>query len=287
MKFGYYSGCREMLLEKGQEQLIKYIKENGFTHYEPLENTFVGDDLFGGVEGAKAFRDRMDSEGIGCACYSVYIDIYPDTERARRILMNSVDIAAALGSPFMHHTVYTALEMKDGMPTFDELYAAVKPVLTDVIKYASSRGITVLYEPQGMYFNGIPGFPAFFNALRNEDGCESIGICFDFGNSIFVGCQPYSILEGMYPFVRHAHFKDYRFTDAAPASGIYRIRDGRTVEDVPVGTGDMECERCLGFLIDHGYKGVYSTESVPKASGMNAESGGAMAMEYAKKILNA
>lgn len=284
MKYGFYSGCREMILARDYQRLADYMIECGYTAYEPLENVYE-EPLFESLEEAVRFREFMAERGLYCACLSVFINIYPDTEWARERLKYCADLAAALGSPFIHHTNYVHLSMADWMPSYEVLHAAVKPVVVDLIRYARSKGVTAIYEPQGMFFNGIHGFFGLFNSLKSEDGCENIGICFDFGNSIFADCMPLDFLKVALPYVKHAHFKDYKFVDAPLVTGRYYTRGGNMVEDVVVGTGDIQAKECLSLLLSGGYDGVFSTESVPTASGVDAYTGGAMAIRAAEAMV--
>jgi len=284
MKFGFYSGCREMLLSRNYTKLVDFIQENGYSSYEPVENVFSGVPTVRSLEEAREIRALMDSEGIACSCYSAYMDVYPCVEEAVERLMHFADISAALGSPFLHHTVYTPLQLSDGMPDYDSVLFTVKEGLTDVIKYAKALGVTVIYEPQGMFFNGVNGFGRLFHSLREQEDCEHIGVCFDFGNSVFVDCKPYDVLKELLPYVKHAHLKDYRYVKAELVKGRYSTLGGATVEDVEFGTGDMEAEKCIRLLENSGYQGSYNTESVPVASGLSAEKGGIIAMNNASKM---
>ncbi len=283
MKFGFYSGCREMILSRDYEGMIAFMKKEGYSYYEPLEDVY-DEPLFRSLDEARAFRALMEEHGLKCACLSVFVNVYPDTEWAREKLFAAADTAAALGSPFIHHTNYVHLAMAEGMPTYDGLISAVKPVVVDVIRYAKSLGVGAIYEPQGMYFNGIDGFFTLFESLKDEDGCENIGICFDFGNTIFADCLPLDFLRAALPYVKHAHFKDYKYVSGELCEGRYYTRGGSLIEDVEVGTGDMAAEDCMRLLAEGGYRGVFSTESVPKASGMDAYGGGAAAIRAAKEI---
>ena len=281
MNFAFYSGCREMILSRDYEAMITFMKKEGFTHYEPLENVYE-EPLFESIDDAKAFRALMEENGFKCACVSVFVNVYPDAEWAKEKLFACARTAAALGSPFIHHTNYVHLELKEGMPTYDELIERVEPAVCEVVRYAKSLGVTAIYEPQGMYFNGIDDFFTLFNRLRSEDGCENIGICFDFGNTIFADCMPYDFLKEALPYIKHAHFKDYKFVSGKLYEGRYYTRGGTLIEDVEVGAGDMAAEDCMRLLAEGGYKGVFSTESVPKAGGLDAYSGGAAAIRAAK-----
>lgn len=284
MKYGFYSGCREMILAGDYKRLADYMLENGYSHYEPLENIHERP-LFESLGEAERFGRYMKERGLRCACLSVFANIHPDTEHAREELRRSVDVAAALGSPFIHHTSYTHLALREGMPTYNELLSSVSAVIVDTIRYAAGRGVTAIYEPQGMFFNGVDGFFGLFNSLKSEDGCENIGICFDFGNSIFADCMPLDFLRAALPYVKHAHLKDYKFVSLPQVSGRYYTRGGRMIEDVVVGEGDMQVRECLSMLLGAGYNGIFSTESVPSASGMDAYMGGAAAISAAEKMM--
>ena len=62
--------------------------------------------------------------------------------------------------------------MQDILPALLERACAVAA-------YANSLGLTVLYEPQGFYVNGLDGFTRFFEEMKQRG--YRIGVCGDVG----------------------------------------------------------------------------------------------------------
>lgn len=282
VKFSYYTGCRERLLSRDYNGLFSFLRENGYTAIEPLEFELANEKIFSSYDEAVALRSLLDENGIAVSCYSVCVDVFADPASSREFLLTQAKIAAALGSPYLHHTIYPPFVNVPDMPTYDEALQGVLPTLCDVIRYASKLGVTVLYEPQGFVFNG-KSLASLIKHLHTVEGCEDVGVCFDFGNSAFVDCEPTDLLNELFPFVRHVHLKDYKYVDESINADKYRTKGGKAMVEVLFGEGDMNVERLISVLREKGYNGYCSTEVIPIVPKIDHDVAGNLAVEFIRK----
>ncbi len=283
MKFAYYSGCRESVLRRDYKSLADFLHKNGYSAVELLENAFSDKPLFTSLKEAEDFRAYMSSRDIKIACYSVYADVYLNIDGIVDYLKEQIDIAVSLGSPYFHHTIRIPLTLSENDLSYEEMTNTVFPRLCEIIRYAARRGIEVLYEPQGMYYNGF-GLLNLVEKLRGEDGCENVGICFDCGNPAFVDCAPYELLQKTIPYVKHVHLKDYKYIFEQNCKGANSTACGRNICEVPVGDGDMRILDCVKLLEDSGYNGYYSTEVNPGAPDITTDDAGVMAIRALRDL---
>ena len=122
-----------------------------------------------------------------------------------------------------------------------------------------SRGITCLYEPQGMYFNGIKGLKGLVDKLKANG--RKVGVCADFGNSLFVDEAPDEVIGAFIDDVRHVHVKDY-VASSEPINGIVDLKSkgGKYLYHSELGTGVANVDACFELLKKVGYSGNISFE---------------------------
>lgn len=284
MKFSYYVGCRERILSRDYDRLIGFLHEHGYTAIEPLESELAPCHMFASPAEAAELRTRLDREGIAVCCYSVCTDVYTTPAASRAFLLLQAEIAAALGSPYLHHTIYPPFAPTPDMPSYNDALEAVLPTLCEVIRYAASLGVTVIYEPQGLVFNGS-GLTDLIARLRACRGCEGVGVCFDFGNPAFVDCHPQDMLDDLMPLIRHVHVKDYKLLDSSSSDAPYNTASLRPMTEVAVGEGDMHAAQMLARINDYGYGGYYSIETTPSAPMTDFDAAGIEAVKFIKESI--
>ena len=131
-----------------------------------------------------------------------------------------------------------------------------------IADYAAKFGLTVIYEDQGIYFNGIENFGKFFRAMKSR--CANVGVCADFGNILFADEAPVPFIEAYGADIRHVHIKDYLWADA-PAEGWHRTAAGHGLQACVFGEGIVDIPACMAALRKVGYDGAlgYEVESKP------------------------
>ncbi|MBQ9784774.1 MAG: sugar phosphate isomerase/epimerase [Clostridia bacterium] len=257
----------------------------GFSSVEFFE--FTGEDweeTVPSLEAAREYRRVLSERGLSVACYSVAAGLYdpmsPDgIDRAvEEKLMKYVERAVLLGSPYLHHTLTLGVS---GTPIpYGKMLTAILPAAVRVAKYAASLGVTCIYEDQGLYFNGVDGFGAFYRAVKAK--VPSVGICGDVGNTLFVNENPLDFFRTYASEFKHVHLKDYVVCDASD-EGSAETRDGTCVKECVIGEGIVDAVTALQILKESGYTGAIALENGHAGS---FEAGVAVAMELINKTFN-
>ena len=135
------------------------------------------------------------------ACYSVGTDLSTGDTAPIERLKRHAEYAAILGSPYLHHTLFPVLSQREGAPTYAQVLPYVLEAAAQVAEHAATLGVTCLYEPQGLYFNGTEGLGHFFAEIKRI--CPNVGICADAGNPLFVHADPIALAKA---FAKGIHF---------------------------------------------------------------------------------
>ncbi len=227
---------------------------------------------------ADELRSILTAQGLFAGCFSVCTTLTDWDRDAFADMEKLTAYAAALGSPYLHHTLVLPLERPAGAPGYDEIFDTVLTRAAAVADMAKGYGIACLYEPQGMYFNGAEGLGRFLDALHSR--CGNVGVCMDTGNPLFVDADPLAVIQRLSPHIRHLHVKDYIVSDT-PLAGRqgYRSRGGKYLYDCPIGEGCIDISGCMAALRQAGYIGQISLEA---AAPQDADA--LAAMEYLKSL---
>lgn len=261
MKFAMYYGFGEMLRERSIPNTIAYLKEHGLCSVEFIfSGKDPSKDLVGNVRVAERLREEFEKEGISISCYSAYCDVYDKDEIPAAL--TRIEIAKALGSPFFHHTLIPQLHLPIDPKDFDQRLPYTLDVAEKIANHAEKNGITVLYEEQGRYINGIERFGRFFGEIKKR--CPNVGVCADFGNILYAGEKPEDFIAAYIDDIKHVHVKDYHFQTFeecpdCPGDGWGKAKLGWAFHSV-IGQGVVDMEKCLKLLKAASYNGIYSLE---------------------------
>lgn len=274
MKICMYAFFSDILRREGACEAVRFVKNCGFDAFEVLQALRPGArPLFESADKARELRALMDKEGLRCACYSISANVLADNlgesfdQSGVDALKHCADMAKILGSPFLHHTLTIGYVPSD--PAADSLDAILDDLLdraSEVAEYANSLGLTVLYEPQGFYVNGLDGFTRFYEGMKQRG--YKIGVCGDVGNSLYVNCAPDAFFAKYASEVLHVHLKDLHVEDevlsrqnAAPSRSWNAIRDGRMITETRLGEGMVDMDACMAHLRRVRYNGYYALET--------------------------
>lgn len=261
MQFTMYTRFIPTLAERGTANTADYAANLGFSSVEVLEITAPGHpSAIPDRETAKTVRKILAERGLTVACYSVGTCLYRD-EAAVKSLKYQAEIAAELGSPFLHHTLLSWLKKPDDAPTFEEALENVTDAAAKVADYAAPLGVTCLYEDQGLYANGVDGFGRFYREIKNRT--KNVGVCGDVGNTLFVDDSPVPFFEAYIDEIRHVHIKDYLIKTGGNCPGIYWLptNGGNWVRDTMIGHGNVDIAACMAILKKAGYNGALAFEN--------------------------
>ncbi|MBQ9760172.1 MAG: sugar phosphate isomerase/epimerase [Clostridia bacterium] len=203
-------------------------------------------------------RRILEHFGQSVACYSVAAQLYTeDVHAVEETLCRNAELAAALGSPYFHHTLL--LGSPPNAPTYDEVFDGIVASAERVAKYCNSLGLTALYEPQGKYFNGIDGLGRFYKELKSR-GLQ-VGICNDLGNSLFADVSPTEVTQVFATEVKHVHIKDYIMASEPFADQkCWKTVKGNWFAECEIGHGVVDHRACFDILRRADYEGAISLE---------------------------
>ena len=265
MNFSFYSHFAKMARERGIEKTAEFALEKGFNSVEFFEIAKTSHETVAkDVQDAKRIKKVLDSYGLNVACYSLETVLIgeegPDAEAA---LMKNAQLAAELGSPFLHHTLAVWLSLPPNAPCFDDAFNEAADRATRIAEYCKTLGVTCLYEEQGMYINGVDNFGKFYKEMKSR--VDNVGVCGDVGNILFADEKPEDFFAAYKADMVHVHLKDYvqkrELTQADLARGDWLTsKGGNRLLDVKLGDGVVDFEKCFAYLKEVGYNGAYALE---------------------------
>ncbi|MBQ9855533.1 MAG: sugar phosphate isomerase/epimerase [Clostridia bacterium] len=237
-------------------EAVDYAKTLGLDAIEPYPSReFARPD----VDEAKRLKEYADEMGVGISCFSMAANIVTgDRKAAIEELKGYADVAAAMGSPYLHHTLLPVLNFSELGLTFREAMKKAVEGVREISDYAAEKGIQCLYEDQGFYFNGVQRFDDFLGKVN-----RNVGVVADLGNILFVGEEPEAFTARFAPLVKHVHVKDYLRKDSRwpnPGEGWYIDRNGGYLRGTVVGHGTVNFQRVFSVLQSVGYEGYFSLE---------------------------
>lgn len=274
-----YSNFTDTVKKEGIVKAAETAASLGFDSVEFLDmqsrNAIIPD-----RETAKKYRRVLENHGLTVSCFSFGISILDpadpsiDTENAVDRLLHSAEMAALVGSPYLHHTLI--LNLRYSPEAYEKDFKAVTerllPHVCRIADRCSEFGITALYEPQGFYVNGKERFPEFYRAVKEK--CPDVGICGDIGNPYFSDWRGEDFVTEMASEIRHVHLKDYKLYSAYTLpDGVkaYTSMNGTSLQPVLMGKGDIDIPYCLDTLKKAGYNGALAFESEYRSSEEIAE----------------
>ena len=238
------------------KQNVDFAVKNGLTAIEPSP---IMELVEPDVEAAREIAAYAAEKGIKISCFSMGVNFlagdYADTMARIR---SYIDVAAALGSPFFHHTLATGLGSAHSRVTFQDVLALSVSAVRELYDYAEQLGIKCAYENQGVYINGCDRYEAFLSAVERD-----VAVVADVGNILFVDEEPEAFIGRFAPLVAHVHVKDYYRKPACgadPGEQWHTTRGGNYLRDAIMGHGVVNFETIFRQLSAVGYDGCFSLE---------------------------
>jgi len=253
MKLGIFSLPKNDMTFK---QAVDYAKEKGLYSIEPFPAAeFKTPD----VEAAKRLKEYADEKGIKICCFSMGVTIVGDGKREQiENLKKYAKVTAALGSPYLHHTILLSINHSYKAVPFKELLAEGVESIREVYDYAEQVGVKTVYEDQGYFFNGCERFEALLNEVNRD-----IGVNADLGNIYFVGEKAEDFVGRFAAFIKHVHIKDYLFKSGDklfPGEEWYKTRSGDYLRGTIAGHGIVDFGKVFKILNSVNYNGCYCVE---------------------------
>ena len=264
IEFTNYTMFRDDIRNHGLDYAARHTAELGFDSVEfldilPSDRPMLP--LLGSPENVKGILNKYH---LSVACYTVALQLLTEHQAEfENQMMNHIDFAAAIGAPMVHHTLVPNLTLEKDAPSYDEVLSKIFDSAERIAAYCNKLGITCLYEPQGMYFNGIDGLKNFFDKMTARG--HDVGICGDFGNSVFVDVPSEFVFECFSNSIKHVHIKDFLVTDNPDDIGdkkAFCSKGGSWICETDFGYGSINIEQCFNVLKQVNYTGKISFEFV-------------------------
>jgi sugar phosphate isomerase/epimerase len=184
------------------------------------------------------------------------------SESGVEALKKCVDNAVILGSPYFHHTMTMGIPINvSPYDDFDGFFDRLCNCAEEIGKYANSKGLTVLYEPQGPFVNGIERFGRLYYEMKRRG--VDVFVCGDVGNTLFADTSPVDFYKVYASEVRHVHLKDYvvNAPSSVPNSPTAYSVSGTALNEVAICQGEIDIKACLSLFKKHGYNGAFAIEN--------------------------
>lgn len=236
--------------------VVDFAAELGISNVE-IYNTFELSEP--DVAFAQNLRRYADDRNVKFICVSLGMNLVENTQHNLELAKQYIHVAAALGSPYFHHTI--ALEIADSEKTltnFEQYYDIGVSAARELYDYAQSLGIRTLVEDQGFIFNGVDNFKRFLHDVNRD-----IGVIADFGNIMFVDERIEQFLKAFSQSIVHVHIKDYIST--SKTAGVrppnsHTTWGGNYLQSCPFGCGSVNFEEAFNLLRSINYTGPISLE---------------------------
>jgi len=208
------------------------------------------------IETAKKIREYADSKGVGFSCFSVYINLVgADRTEQLRKLKSFADVAAILGSPYLHHTIVNDfMEPNNVLPHKEDYFNLGIDAVREIYDYCENIGIRSVYEEQGYLFNGIEGYKRFLSEVN-----RNVGVVADFANICQAGQTIEEFIEAFSDRIVHAHIKDVVLNNEQGTTGLKTLV-GTYMHEAVIGTGDVNIKKGIELLKKSGYNGYFGIE---------------------------
>lgn len=209
---------------------------------------------------ASDIRRVCGQNGLKISCYSVGADLLAnDRFQLEKQLWRHIAFAAEIGSPYFHHTLVRSLMPDSRVPSYEAIFDSIVETAVQIANRCKTYGLTCLYEPQGLYFNGVDRLKHFFECVRQE--CSNVAICGDVGNSLFVDTSANDIYDAFIDSIRHVHLKDFQVSDQPFENGVcFRSINGKYLRECQLGQGVVDLGYCFQKLKEQKYQGAISFE---------------------------
>ena len=246
MKFSNYTLFYRELRTLGLERALDRTVKLGFDSIEHLE--VPPDYYLGSLADAKRMRRELDARGLSVSCYSFLLDFLKDDIDAQiDRALRDIEYAHTIGSPFVHHTLVSGYDKSEMKYSLDEACERIADRAEYVARRINDYGMACLYEPQGLYFNGVHGVRKILSEMKSR-GLD-VGVCGDTGNSVFVDCMPIDIYRAFADDIRHIHVKDYKYADRE--KGEYTSFEGKSITETLIGEGSSDVAGCFALIPDY------------------------------------
>ena len=243
------------IIAKAKEMQFDCLEFSGLTVPE-------GGDI---LDVAKRYREEAERVGISINNFCTSADFIAgsngDVEAEIARVQKFVDVAAALGCQTMRQDPAWGRfpESWKGLKTFDAALPQIAHGLTEVTRYAETKGIRTMCENHGQFCQEALRMERLLNAVNHPN----FGLLLDIGNFICADDAPEESVGRLVPFAFHVHVKDFHLkpgTLPCPGRGWNQSRGGNWWRGAIIGHGNVPVAQCIRTIFRSGYQGALSVE---------------------------
>ena len=258
MKYSNYYAFQRDCKANGIEYAAKHSAALGFDAVEFLDVLMSPSPQYESLD-ASYVKSVLEQNGLTVACFSVVVNLLTtDFAILKERFAKQIEFAARLGAPCLHHPLVPGLSMAEDAPSYASVFDRILEPAVWIAERCAEYGLTCLYEPQGMYFNGVEGLKPFYQCVSKA--CSNVAICGDVGNALFVDVSANEIYDAFLHDIKHVHVKDYLIGDRAIEERCWQSRGGKWISECPIGTGVTDFSYCFNRLKQVGYDASISFE---------------------------
>ena len=229
--------------------IARQMVRHGYTGLEPR----VGWGHRAGIEtdmsaAARAeARQRLGDAGLEVCCVASGARFAATAPQERRDCLEetrrSIELAAALGCPL----VRTFGGPRSEPWQLHHYLEYVAEGYREILPEAASAGVTVLLETHDDWSSSAP-----VRAVVDRVGHPNLGVLWDLMHTQRMAELPDATFAAIGALTAHVHGHD----------AAYSVSDRRSLDPVPVGTGQIDHARPLELLHGAGYTGYFSVEVI-------------------------
>ncbi len=266
MRISLMSFVRNYAIDESFEKALDVALEVGCSGIEILE-AYNYPEVVPDMQTALEYKKLLDEKGLTLDCYTVGAsllrpedDTY-DSESALKFVLKYVEIAKAMGARYFQHTLIgnAVYDKNTYVEDFDSVLEKLLPFAYKIADECNKLGMTVLYEPQGVYVNGKENFTKFYNAMKAAG--KNVGVCGDMGNTFACDWRPEDFFDCFKHEIKHLHAKNmYIFSPEEKVQGASVSRSGTQRKPAPLFEGSADIRYCIKTMMDLGYDDCISLE---------------------------
>ncbi len=235
-------------------ETVDRLKAEGFDAVEPISLRDFWDDSIA-LYNAQKIKEKVAENGMAVSCYSLAVNMLTDPN-AKKLLKKTTDLAEAMGSPYLHHTMQLITSYKN-LPVYQDAEPVFVEISREIAEYAGEKGISCIYEDQGYLINT----PDRLDSLISKVNMPNTGVCLDVGNSLFYDIFPEDYAGRFANIIKNVHIKDYHYRTTPPGADKWsRTINGNYLCGCPIGHGAVDFEKVFTILLRNGYNEYFSLE---------------------------
>lgn len=213
------------------------------------------------------WQAAMAETGVRVHCLIAYVSLFAGDRAIRRAVKAELETARTLGAELLMLVPYLpVLDQRRAQKlgrekTLEQLVRGFRLA----VELGEGCGVKVCFEMTPQEEIRLSGTEDCLAVLRQVPG---LGLVFDTANMLPHGDEPLAALEALRPYIVHVHLKDVALVQAPPLPFLEeRSADGRRMQLVPAGDGEIPVAELYHRLLKDGYTGSFAIEYARPESG--------------------